>query len=183
MTSSRDERAPVLETERLILREQAVSDLDAAHAIWSEPAVFRFIGGKPRPRDEVWRRILANAGSWSLLGFGSWSVVRKSDGALAGLCGFLDAQREMTPPFGAQDLEAGWVMRPDMQGQGLASEAMQAALAWAEVKLPERTAVCIIHPDNAPSIRLAQRCGFSERARTTYLNEPTIQFERRRRHG
>lgn len=43
-------RAPVLETERLILRGQRASDLDAFAAMWGDPEVTRFIGGKPATR-------------------------------------------------------------------------------------------------------------------------------------
>jgi RimJ/RimL family protein N-acetyltransferase len=36
----------------------------------------------------------------------------------------------------------------------------------------------MIDPANAPSLRVAGRCGFREYARTTYKGEPTILFER-----
>jgi RimJ/RimL family protein N-acetyltransferase len=37
---------------------------------------------------------------------------------------------------------------------------------------------CIIHPDNAASVHIAERLGFRERARSTYHGAPTIIFER-----
>lgn len=180
MTSSRSERAPEIETGRLILREQSAADLDAACALWSDPAVYRFIGGKPRPREEVWRRILANAGTWSLLGFGSWAVQQKSDGACLGSVGLLDAQREIAPAFRPECIEAGWALSPVVHGRGLAGEAMRAVTAWADAALPDRPLVCMIAPENLPSIRLAGALGFREYARTTYGGEPTVLFERAR---
>lgn len=182
MTSSRFERAPVIETERLILREQGPGDLDAACALWSNPDVYRFIGGKPRQREDVWRRILSNAGSWSLLGLGSWAVQQKSYDAYIGAVGFLDAQRDLDPPFGPDCLEAGWALDPGVHGRGLAGEAMRAAIAWSDSVLPDRKPVCMIAPDNAPSIRLAEALGFREYSRTTYGGEPTVLFERAKRH-
>ena len=38
--------------------------------------------------------------------------------------------------------------------------------------------VCIIDPDNTPSLRVAERCGFHEYARTTYKGEAIILLER-----
>jgi RimJ/RimL family protein N-acetyltransferase len=38
--------------------------------------------------------------------------------------------------------------------------------------------VCIIDPQNMPSLRVAERCGFREWARTTYKGDPTIILER-----
>ncbi|MEZ5937598.1 MAG: GNAT family N-acetyltransferase [Hyphomonadaceae bacterium] len=179
MTSSAPETAPVVETERLILRPMAPGDLDDAFAMWSDPAVYRHIGGQPRSREEVWRRILGNAGSWALLGVGSWIVERRSDGAYLGQIGFIEAMREMSPAFAPGELELGWAFSPKAQGVGYAAEALAACIAWAERERPGRTMVCIIDPENAPSIRLAQRHGFQERCATTYHGAPTIQFERR----
>ena len=56
--------------------------------------------------------------------------------------------------------EAGWVLRADKVGQGLAREAMTAALAWFEREHGRQRIVCMISPGNAPSIGLAERLGF-----------------------
>lgn len=180
MTSSGFDRAPVIETARLILRGQTEADLDAMCAFWSDPAVFRFISPQPRPREEVWRRLLANAGSWALLGLGSWAIIRKSDKAYLGAAGLLEAKRAMEPAFAAGTVEAGWSLAPAAQGQGLAFEAMQAVAQWSDAYLPERRMVCMISPENAPSLRLAGRLGFLEYGRTTYAGSAVVLFERAR---
>jgi RimJ/RimL family protein N-acetyltransferase len=38
--------------------------------------------------------------------------------------------------------------------------------------------VAIIHPDNAPSIRVARKCGFRRGADAIYKDELTLVFER-----
>jgi RimJ/RimL family protein N-acetyltransferase len=181
MTSSAFSRPPVIETPRLILREQAPSDLDAMCALWSDPAVYRFIGGQPRPREDVWRRLLANAGTWSLLGYGSWAIETRHDGRYVGSAGLLEALRRLEPAFPPQTVEAGWATSPAVHGQGLAFEAMQAIADWADTNLPQRPLVCMIAPENAPSIRLAGRLGFREYARTTYAGDATVLLQRSRR--
>jgi RimJ/RimL family protein N-acetyltransferase len=157
-----------------------LGDFEAACQLWAHPDVYRYTGGSPRSYEEVWRRLLANAGTWALLGYGSWVVEQRSDGAYLGQVGFLHAMREMQPPFGADEVEAGWALAPAVHGRGIASEAVGAALEWADARLPGRPIVCIISPDNAPSLKVASKFGFRERVRGAYHGEPSIQFERTR---
>ena len=49
-------------TERLIMRAHRAEDFDDMHAMWSDPAVTRHIGGKSYSRGEVWARLLRYAG-------------------------------------------------------------------------------------------------------------------------
>ena len=180
MTSSGFDRAPAIETERLRLRAHAASDFDASVPMWNDPIVTRFIGGRPYTREEVWQRLQRYAGSWVLLGHGFWAIEDKVTRKLIGEVGIMDAKRDIDPPFGA-DREFGWALLPEAHGKGFASEALQAALDWESQHLGGDCIVALIDPDNAPSIRLATKFGFTERARTTYRGVPTIQFELRRR--
>lgn len=163
-------RAPVLETDRLLLRGQQVGDLDAFAALWGDPEVTRYIGGKPASREEAWSRLLRNIGHWEEIGFGPWMVCDKRTGQLVGDIGFGNFQRAIDPPFGDTP-EIGWVMSPAAHGKGYASEAVAAALAWGDANFENRRTVCIIDPANAPSLRLAERMGFKEFARTEYRSE------------
>ncbi|TIU86288.1 MAG: GNAT family N-acetyltransferase, partial [Mesorhizobium sp.] len=45
---------PILETARTILRPHRLGDFETYAAMWAEPAITRFIGGKPRTREESW---------------------------------------------------------------------------------------------------------------------------------
>ena len=75
---------PVIETERLILRGHVLEDSEASLALWTDPEVTRFIGGKPSTTEEVWPRLLRYAGHWSLLGFGYWAITEKATGRFVG---------------------------------------------------------------------------------------------------
>lgn len=179
MTSSGFDRAPIVETPRLRLRGHTAADFEACLPMWNDPIVTRFIGGRAYTAEEVWQRIQRYAGSWALLGHGFWVVEEKTSGKLIGEIGVMDARRDMDPPFG-DDRELGWALLPEAHGKGYASEALQATLAWEKQVFNAPCLVCMIDPDNAPSIKLALKFGFSERVRTTYKTVPTIQFERRR---
>ena len=137
----------------------------------------RHIGGRPQTGEEVWARMMRYAGMWSLLGMGFWAVEERASGEFIGEVGVMDARRDITPPF-LNEPEVGWSLQPAWQGQGFALEAVAAAIDWAERTVDPPMLVCMISPGNTPSMRLAGKLGFRERLRTSYRDEPTVQFER-----
>ena len=58
-------------------------------------------------------------------------------------------------------LEIGYILRPEWHGRGLMSEAVQALMSHCVDNLKTHRIAAIIHPDNAPSIRLVTRLGFA----------------------
>jgi len=168
---------PVIETERLRLRAHCADDHAECLAIWSDPEVTRYIGGRPFTSEEVWKRLLQYVGLWSLLGYGYWAVEEKATGRYIGDIGFADFMRDMEPSLRGM-LEFGWVLAPHAHGKGYASEAVAAAVAWGERHFPALHAVCIISPENLPSIRVAEKAGFRRQQDTTYHGSPTIVFRR-----
>ncbi len=115
---------------------------------------------------------------WPLLGFGFWVIEDRESGAYLGEGGFLDASRGIT---GLADIpEVGWVCAPDAAGRGIATEAMQAVLSWADKHLDVPRTGCIIAPGNAPSLRVAAKLGFAEVDRPIHQDEPIILMHRAR---
>jgi RimJ/RimL family protein N-acetyltransferase len=168
---------PVIETERLLLRGHGLEDFDGGLTVWTDPEITRFIGGKPSTVEEVWARLLRYAGHWSLLGFGYWVVTEKATGRFIGEVGFADFRRDIEPSLEGTP-EIGWVLASHGHGKGYATEAARAVIAWGDRRFgPVRTA-CIIAPENEPSIRVAEKCGYRELCRTTYKDRPTIMFVR-----
>jgi RimJ/RimL family protein N-acetyltransferase len=168
--------APQIETPRLILRGHIVEDFNLIAALWADPKMVRFIGGVPSTREASWSRLLRYVGHWSLMGFGYWVILEKESGVFVGEIGFADFQREMRPSMDNK-AEMGWVLSPDFHGKGYASEAAEAALAWADANIP-RQVCCIIAPGNTPSIRLARKNGFVAEAETLYQGANVILFSR-----
>ncbi len=168
---------PVVETERLILRGHRLDDFEGLAAMWADPGVTRFIGGKASTREESWARLCRYMGFWPLLGYGYWRVEVKGDPRYAGDVGFFDFKREMTPSLEGMP-EAGWAFMPWVRGQGIATEAVKAMLSWGDKHFAGKTTTCIIAPENAPSIRVAEKCGYKEFVRTSYKGSPTIAFRR-----
>ena len=170
-------RAPVLETERLRLRGHRLSDFQPMLEMWGDPEVTRFIGGKPSTRDEVWNRLLRYVGHWAVLGYGYWAVEEQATGAYVGDIGFADFKRDMDPSFEGIP-ELGWALAATAHGKGYASEAVQAAVDWGRGHFHGQRIVCMISPENTPSIRVAGKCGFSQFGETNYKGAPSLLFER-----
>lgn len=165
--------APEITTTRLRLRAHRPSDLATCHAVWSDPEVVRYIGGRPSSVEEVWRRMLTYAGLWGLLGYGYWAVEEKHSGAYVGDIGLAEFERELQPSLHGM-LEFGWVLARAAHGRGYASEAVTAIDAWRRTHLPGRRAVCIIAPENRASIHVAEKAGFEKWYETTYHGGPTV---------
>ncbi|MDP1028577.1 GNAT family N-acetyltransferase [Sphingomonas sp. KR1UV-12] len=168
--------APTLRTARLILSGHRPDDLDALTAIWSDPLVYAHIGGRARDREEVWLRLLRHIGQWTAFGHGMWVLREAETGQIVGEAGLMTSRRTVEPPL--PDLpEAGWTLASYAHGRGLAREAMEAVLDWAGHAGVARTG-CIIDPDNAASIRLAERLGYRAAGEARYGGRPILTFVR-----
>lgn len=170
-------QAPVLETARLLLRDHRPDDLPEYAALWTEPGFYRYLGGKPLAEEDVWRKMLAQQGHWFLMGYGYWAVEEKATGRFVGCVGFSDFNRQLTPSIKGIP-EIGWVLAPRLHGQGYATEAIQAVLAWGEQHFQSRQTVCIIDPENVASLGVARKFGYQELARTTYRDQPIVVLSR-----
>lgn len=169
--------APVLETERLNLRPHRPEDLDRACALWGDPEVTRFIGGRPSTREEVWARLLRYAGLWSWFGFGYWALEERATGRFVGECGFADFQRAIATDLRSLP-EIGWALTSDVHGRGLGTEAVQAAVTWADERFQGGATWCLVDPGNEPSRRLAAKVGYREIERTTYHGAEVVLLRR-----
>jgi RimJ/RimL family protein N-acetyltransferase len=173
---------PVIETERLRLRGHRPQDFPDSAAMWADPVVTQYIGGKPLSEEDVWARVLRYVGHWAWLGFGYWVVEEKSTGRFAGEMGFSDSKREIEPSLEGVP-ELGWVLAARVHGRGYATEAARAAIVWGDsnivtVQSMLGKTMSIVHPEHRRSIRVAEKCGFKELQRTMYKGEPAILFTR-----
>ncbi len=151
--------APTLTTDRMLLRAMTPADFDDYATMWLDPRVTTFIGGAPRPRDESWRRFCQGVGLWNLFGYGYWLFTLRETGAMIGVGGLAQFERGMPQLVGFP--EAGWAFAADYWGKGYASEAVASITRWSDAVLPNPEVRCIIAPDNVPSIRVAEKNGFT----------------------
>ena len=149
---------PTINTARITLRAMRPQDFDRFAEIWTIPEVVKFTGGQPRSRDTSWHNFLRNAGHWQMTGFGQWAIEEHSSGRMVGQAGFFYGARGLGADFDAAP-EAGWVLTPDVHGQGLGREAAQAAHDWFD-RVVTGPLVCMIDPAHKISLHMADTLGY-----------------------
>ena len=160
---------PVVETARLRLRGHGAADLARCTALWTNPEVVRYTVGTPQTEEAVWSRMLRYLGLWSMLGFGYWVIEEKATGAFVGEVGLCNYHRAIEPALG-QEPEIGWILHPDHHGKGYATEAARAVMEWLNGVYRGQVS-CIVHVDNAGSVRVAEKLGFVRSHRAVYREE------------
>lgn len=176
MTGKTFDEAPTIETARLVMRGHRLEDFAPVAAAWKDPEVVRYIG-QPSTEEESWARFLRNSALWRMLGYGYWAVTEKATGRFAGEVGFADFKRDIEPSLKGVP-EIGWVLARWSHGLGYATEAAQAAIRWLESALEPQRTVCIIDHGNRASLRVAEKCGYREFARTQYKGSTVVMLER-----
>jgi RimJ/RimL family protein N-acetyltransferase len=157
-----------LETERLRLRQFREADLDAYAAIMADPETMTHMGG-PRDRARAWMDIAWCLGHWTLRGYGLWAAEEKASGDLIGRIGLLY-------PEGWPGLEVGWLVARSHWGQGLATEGGRAALDYAFETVGAEHVISLIRPDNAASIRVAEKLGETRERETELFGAPALVY-------
>jgi len=82
-------------------------------------------------------------------------MIRLADGAVVGRCGFHG------PPWAVGRAEIGYTVLPEFRGQGFATEAAAALVAWAWEQ-GEQTVFATVAPANLASLAVARKLGFVE---------------------
>ncbi len=112
---------PHLRTRRLELRPFALADVDALHALWTDPLVRRWLWDDEMISRERAADVVASSLAGTREGAGSWCVTVTGESTLAGFCALM--------PLG-EELELLYGLAPAYWGRGLAVEAARAVLSW-----------------------------------------------------
>ena len=145
----------ILETDRLILRTWELDDAKALFSMYSNPELYRYTESEPFPDVEFTRRYMEQyfINYHNERGFAVWAVVEKATGKLVGSCGldYFDDRPE---------LGLGYWFDPEYWGQGYATEAAQACVAYAFEKLNAPKLASMTHSQNKASQRVLEKVGF-----------------------
>src|ERR1700721_110060 len=135
---------PVIETDRLKLRQWRDADIAPNTAMLADPGTARFITADGKAiTDELvgWRNAAIMAGHWVLHGVGMFVVEEKETGRFVGRVG------PWFPP-GWPGFEVGWGIASEFRGKGYAVEAARASIDWSfAIYELERTIHCT-DPEN-----------------------------------
>ncbi|GAB3564645.1 GNAT family N-acetyltransferase [Amycolatopsis endophytica] len=161
-----------IRTDRLLLRALDPDDRDDVVEIQTDPRTNVHHPGPPGV-DETEVKLTAWLEHWKAHGFGYVAVVA------------LDS-REVVGIGGLQHLEFGGVrllnlyyrFRPEAWGRGYATEMATAVVEWAEREMPELPVQISVNIANAPSLRVAERLGFTAYTETFYDGAVSRHFRR-----
>jgi RimJ/RimL family protein N-acetyltransferase len=158
-----------IETERLLLRMFCEDDFEDYATLCASPDVMRFLGGKPFSRVEAWRHMAMMIGHWYFRGYGYFAAEEKASGRFIGRVGF-------TNSAGWPGFELGWTIAPEFQGRRFATEGGRRLLQYAFEDLDMSHVISLIHRDNGPSIRVAERLGESLEGSTEVMGMPVLIY-------
>jgi len=160
----------MLRTERLLLRMFHTDDFEAYAQICADPEVMRYLGaGTPLSREDAWRQMAMLLGHWQLRGYGMWAVQELTSGALVGRIGLFQ-------PEGWPGFELGWMLGRQYWGRGYATEGARAALRYGFQEVGESHIISLIRPQNAASIRVAERLGERLQGRITVAGDEALVY-------
>ncbi len=146
-----------LETRRLRLRRLREEDAEDLARIFAHPSVVQYSGGRSPTLDQVREGIRQHVSEYYRdRGYGLLVAELRTTGEIVGRVGFLTTEIDDTG-----DAELHYHLAPAAWGDGLATEAARAVLAWAFEGGRLDRVVAVIHPDNHASRRVAEKCGLT----------------------
>ncbi|WP_273852132.1 GNAT family N-acetyltransferase [Guptibacillus spartinae] len=146
---------PVIETNRLILREVCTEDaLDMYHYL-SDEEVVKHMGLAPAKNiedvlDEIeWYHSIITQGTGI-----RWGITLKDSGKVIGSCGYLNMHHQH------YRAEVGFELSKNYWGKGIASEALGTIIRYGFNHYQLERIEALIEPGNIQSQRLVSKLGF-----------------------
>ncbi|MCP8967545.1 GNAT family N-acetyltransferase [Ectobacillus ponti] len=148
---------PVLETERLQLRELQLTDAGAVFRCLSNEAVTRYWGVLPFSSIQQAEGFIQSCRD----GFAErqrirWGIVRKEDGAFMGTCGFHAWNK------GCSRCEIGYELAEEYWGHGYATEAIRALTSFGFRVLELHRIGAVVYLENTASQHVLEKLGFAK---------------------
>ena len=144
----------ILETQRCMVREITLDDVDSVYCIYDNPMITKYVEGLYEDREE--ERDFTKAyieNMYGFYGYGMWVIIEKETKRIIGRAGL--GNRD-----GYKELELGYVIDVAYQQKGYASEVCSAIMKYAMERLGCFNMNAFIRKENIPSIRLAEKLGF-----------------------
>lgn len=146
---------PLIETERLILREVTIEDAVDMFKYLSDTDVVKPMGLEPCQTmndvcDEInWYETIFREGTGI-----RWGITLKESGKVIGSCGFLNMVSKH------HRAEIGYELSKDHWRKGIASEALEAVVTYGYRNFQLERIEALIEPANRPSQKLVEKQGF-----------------------
>jgi len=160
-----------VDAERFLLEPLSIDHAPEMVTVLADPSLYEFTGGEPPTLEGLVRRYVAqsvgrsNDGSeWWL----NWVIREKGSGALVGF-----VQATVEGEMGKLSADIAWVVAPDAQGRGVATEATRAMIQWLQER-GVRSFGAFVHPQHRASMAVAKNQGL---APTSTIEDGEIRWE------
>lgn len=150
-----------IETERLILREIQLSDVDGMFTLDSDPEVHKYLGNMPiakKDQAEEYIRLLQQ--QYKERGIGRWAVIHKETNEFMGWSGvkYLHESEQENGFFNVYEL--GYRFIPKFWGKGYATESAQAWVDYMFNEAGVKSLYAAADIPNKGSVNVLQKVGF-----------------------
>jgi ribosomal-protein-alanine N-acetyltransferase len=148
---------PILETERLRLRQITHADAEALIGIFGNPEVLRYISDDPpcKTREEAIHMIDWMHSWFDQKGGLRWGIALCNDDKMIGTCGFHFLSREH------RRCDIGYDLQPAYWGRGYITEATHAMVRWCFENLDLHRIQADCTAGNIGSERVLEKVGFT----------------------
>lgn len=160
-----------LETERLMLHSFREEDVDRMTQLFANRDFMRFSLGVFTERRQT-IAFLEKVMGWDCAGIPSqFAVVPRGEDVIIGYCGFF-----YHPEDAIEDIEIGYRLHPDYWNRGLITEAARAVRDHGFRDWNLARVISLIHPENNPSRRVAEKNGMKVETKITFRGFPTLVY-------
>lgn len=171
----------IARTDRWILREFTMDDMDGLVELYDQPGVaYRIVNGYqvpgyiepllPREEEEEYQRCYIE-NMYGFYGYGMWIVTEIRSPHIIGRAGLENREYE-----DGVELEMGYVIDPRWQRRGIAYEVCSTIMEYAKENTDFPRLNALTEADNVASIALLEKLGF------TYLKDTDVSGSRTRRY-
>ena len=152
---------PILETQRLLLREIVAEDAPALFSIHGDAELMQWFGFDPLPDVSAAENLVKVFAAWrNQPNPGTrWAIQLKHDPTLVGTCGLYGWNRNW------RKCTIGYELAAHLHSHGYMHEALCAMLDWGFAKMRLNRVEAEIHPGNLASLKLARKLGFVDEGR------------------
>jgi ribosomal-protein-alanine N-acetyltransferase len=163
---------PILETERLILRELVEDDARDILNCFSNAEVLRYYGQKPLTSLDQVKQIIRNfSTNYDEKRGIKWGIEQKEIGSLIGTIGFQEWSIEHNRA------EISYALFPEKWGNGFAREAVKKIISYGFEDLGLERIGAVVFVENKASNHLLTRLGFiKEGVLRKYMYQNDIPF-------
>lgn len=148
---------PVLETERLLLREIQIRDAASIYQIFSNEEMMKYYGQFSMETIEEASLLIAKFNENFISDKGiRWAIILKKENLFMGTCGYHNWNRKHARA------EIGYELSMESWGKGLMSEALKEMIAFGFQSMNLNRIEAVVYPENGASIRTLEKQGFKK---------------------